>query len=230
MNRSTGSWTTVGSDTLFGISQLVGGPTSSGVSDGQLLERFAVAGEEAAFDAIMRRHGRMVLGVCRRVLPNENDVEDTFQATFLLLVRKARLIRKRESVGSWLHGVAYRLAVRSRTDDIRRRIHEQREIKRVAPEPAYVAAWRELQDVLDEELQRLPEKYRLPLVLCYLEGETQEEVAQRLGWPVGTVKGRVAQAGNYFGLGWSVVASRLAPRPWPHYWPCTPRRPPCRCR
>ncbi len=98
------------------------------MSDGQLLERFAVAGEEAAFDAIMRRHGRMVLGVCRRVLPNENDVEDTFQATFLLLVRKARLIRKRETVGSWLHGVAYRLAVRSRTDYIRRRIHEQREI------------------------------------------------------------------------------------------------------
>jgi RNA polymerase sigma factor (sigma-70 family) len=176
------------------LRQVAGGPINPGHSDGQLLERFAWAGEEAAFAALMRRHGRMVLGVCRRVLQNETDVEDAFQATFLTLVRRARSIRKRESVGSWLHGVAFRLALRSRSDAARRSVGEQEASIRTFSEPGFVAAWRELQEVLDEELHRLPEKYRLPLVLCYLEGETQEEVAQRLGWPVGTVKGRLARA------------------------------------
>ncbi len=176
------------------LRQLVGSAAED-VSDGQLLERFAVRREEAAFDALMRRHGRMVLGVCGRVLNNESDIEDAFQATFLLLARKAGSIRERQSVGSWLHGVAYRLAVRSKADAARRQIHERRrEHERVALEPLYVVAWQELQQVLDEEVQRLPDKYRLPLVLFYLEGNTQEEVAQRLSWPIGTVRGRLAQA------------------------------------
>src|SRR5262245_30364314 len=165
-----------------------------GASDGRLVERFALQNDQAAFDALMQRHGPMVLSVCRRVLRHTQDVEDTFQATFLVLVRDAGSIRNRESVASWLYNVAYHLALRLRADDEGRARLERREDTRGAVPPEVEAAWRELQAVLDEELARLPEKYRAPLVLCYLEGKTHEEAARELRWPTGTVKGRLARA------------------------------------
>ena len=122
------------------------------------------------------------------------DAEDVFQATFLLLARKARTIRKRASVGSWLHGVAYRLAVQTKVREARRQARERQATAMRRTTPGVDAAWQELQTLLDEELQRLPEKDRLPLVLCYLEGQTQEEVARQLGWPIGTVRSRLARA------------------------------------
>ncbi|MCI0737445.1 MAG: sigma-70 family RNA polymerase sigma factor [Gemmataceae bacterium] len=163
-------------------------------SDGQLLERFALGHEEGAFAALMSRHGPMVLSVCRRILPHSGDVEDAFQATFLMLIRKAQSIRKQSSVAGWLYRVAYHAAIRTRTDAARRQAREQRVLDRPAMQPSVEAAWRELQAVLDEELERLPEKYRAPLVLCYIEGKTHDEAAQQLGWPQGTVKGRLARA------------------------------------
>jgi RNA polymerase sigma factor (sigma-70 family) len=167
-----------------------------GGSDGQLLECFVTAREEEAFGALLQRYGPMVLHVCRRVLPERHDAEDAFQATFLLLLKKASTIRKRESVASWLHGTAYRLAVHLRRQSTRRKVREQKSGRSAPPtrEPGYEAAWRELQGVLDEELARLPDRYRAPLLLCYFQGKTQEEAARQLGWPLGTVRSRVARA------------------------------------
>src|SRR5229473_1512167 len=126
-------------------------------SDGQLLERFTSRRDESAFASLMRRHGPMVFGVCRRVLPRVHDSEDVFQATFLLLARKAGSIRKQESVGSWLHGVAYRLAVAAKTQAARRQAHERRAANMGKTESRCDATWQELKAVLDEGLQRLPE-------------------------------------------------------------------------
>jgi len=142
------------------------GATLDDSSDGQLLERFVTYHEEAAFAGLLRRHGPMVLSVCRRALANEQDREDVFQATFLLLAREAGSIRKRESVGSWLHGVAHRLAVKCRAEESRRRFHERRSqaergnegVKRSEKDPAAQAAWREMQAALDEAIAELPEK------------------------------------------------------------------------
>jgi RNA polymerase sigma factor (sigma-70 family) len=170
------------------------GGDASAASDGQLLERFALRHEEVAFAALMGRHGPMVLNVCRRVLPHAADVEDAFQATFLMLVRKAASIHNQSSVAGWLYRVAYHAAIRTKADAARRRARERRADDRAPVQPSAEVAWRELQEVLDEELDRLPEKYRAPLVLCYLEGKTHEEAAQQLGWPPGTVKGRLARA------------------------------------
>jgi RNA polymerase sigma factor (sigma-70 family) len=163
-------------------------------TDEELLARFVTSGEESAFAELVRRHGPMVLGVCRRVLNAEHDAEDAFQATFLVLARRARAIHKREAVGSWLYGVAYRIAARARSDAARRRKHEGQVGPVVGHDPLEALAWRELRPVLDEELARLPAKYRNPLVLCYLEGLTNTEAAQQLGWTKGTVSGRLARA------------------------------------
>src|SRR5262245_18124489 len=141
-------------------------------TDGQLLEGFTLRQEESAFAALMARHGPMVLSVCRRVLAQTADVEDAFQATFLTLVRKANSIRNQSSVAGWLCRVAYHAAIRTRTDAARRHAREQRPDDRTPVQLSAEAAWRELQEVLDEDLVRLPEKYRAPLVLCYLEGKT----------------------------------------------------------
>src|SRR5262245_13479001 len=176
------------------IRALAGERLATDADDGQLLERFAVRQEPAAFNALLGRHGPMVLGVCRRVLHHAQDAEDVFQATFLLLARKARTIRKRASVGSWLHSVAYRLAVQTKIREARRRARERQAADMRTTKPGFEAAWQELQALLDEELQRLPEKDRLTLVLCYLEGRTQEEAARQLGWPLGTVRSRLARA------------------------------------
>jgi RNA polymerase sigma factor (sigma-70 family) len=168
----------------------------SGMSDGQLLDRFAAhsgADSELAFEAIVRRHGPMVMGVCRRVLGDDHAAEDAFQATFMVLALKSRTIRKQESSGSWLHGVALRIARRARA--LRQRSRgEPLPAGGLADPDAYTPAPVDLRAVLDDELSRLPEKYRVPVVLCYLEGRTQEEAARTLGWTKGTVSGRLARA------------------------------------
>jgi RNA polymerase sigma factor (sigma-70 family) len=170
---------------------LAGGPELAGASDGELLARFCECRDEAAFAQLLRRHGPMVLAVGRRVLrPDEAD--DVFQASFLLLARKAATIRKRESVGSWLHGVAVRLALKARASALRRRDHETRAAQMRKPATAE-AAWRELQEVLDQALRGLPEHHRAVLLLCCLEGRTQEEAARQLGCPLGTVRSRLAR-------------------------------------
>jgi RNA polymerase sigma factor (sigma-70 family) len=165
--------------------------TATALPDRQLLENYLARREEAAFAALVRRHGPMVLQVCRRVLRQEQDAEDAFQATFLVLARKASGIRKRDSVASWLHGVAYRVAGKARAAAARRSAHEQRQSAAMATGSLDEVAWRELRTVLDAELERLPEKYRSPLVLCYLEGQTQDEAAARLGWSKGTFRKRL---------------------------------------
>jgi RNA polymerase sigma factor (sigma-70 family) len=168
--------------------------SAGGDSDGQLLNRFVGSGEEAAFVTLVRRHGPMVLSVCRRVLQNLQDAEDAFQATFLVLARQAASIRKRPSLASWLYGVAFRVARKAQAADIRRRFRERQvpDMPQQASLPE--AAWQELRAILDDELNRLPEKYRAPLVLCYLEGKTNEDAAEQLGWTKGTVSGRLARA------------------------------------
>jgi RNA polymerase sigma-70 factor (ECF subfamily) len=193
------------------------------VTDRQLLERFVTRRDGAAFAALVQRHGPRVLGVCRRVLRHEQDAEDVFQATFLVLARKAAVIPWQESVSRWLSAVAYRLALHARGGAARRRRRE-RPVGAVRPgtpsadegpeppagpggewdslaekyhpcaEPLAEVARRELRRVLDDELHRLPEKYRAPVVLCYLEGKTNEEAARELGWPTGSMSRRLARA------------------------------------
>ncbi len=162
-------------------------------TDAQLLSRFVAGRDEAAFAALVRRHGPMVLGVCRRLLRNPHDAEDAFQATFLVLVRRAGSVRKREAVGSWLYGVAHRTAREVRAVLARRRGHEVQ--VEALPQPAVldpeVADWRPL---LDRELFNLPEKYRAPLLLCDLQGKCRKEVARELGLPEGTLSSRLATA------------------------------------
>jgi RNA polymerase sigma factor (sigma-70 family) len=170
--------------------------TASGLSEWQLLRRYLVSKDEAAFEALVARHGTAVLGVCRRILRDPHEIEDAFQATFLVLVRRAGALRERDAIGPWLYGVAYKVALRARATSSRRRDREpscaELELNLSAPEsdPGRF----ELGEVLDQELSRLPQKYRAPVVLCYLEGQTHEEAARSLGWPVGTVKGRLVRA------------------------------------
>src|SRR5579885_1458058 len=152
------------------IRRLTRTPAAEGLTDRQLLQRFAAGRDEGAFEALVRRHGRLVLGVCRRVLRQEQDAEDAFQATFLVLARRAGSVRWQESVGGWLHEVARRVARGLRDRAGRRQARE----RTVAELPDVAApqdgAARELGALLDEELLRLPERYRTPLLLCYLEG------------------------------------------------------------
>ncbi|HEV3259809.1 MAG TPA: sigma-70 family RNA polymerase sigma factor [Gemmataceae bacterium] len=163
-------------------------------TDGQLLERFAARGEEPAFAALMHRHGPMVLDVCRRVLGDAHEAEDAFQATFLVLVRKAGSIGRPELLGHWLYGVAYRTALKAKAGAARRRAHERQVIDMPATESVHDVVWRDLRPVLDEEVNRLAAHYRVPFVLCCLEGRTKEEAACQLGLPEGTVSSRLARA------------------------------------
>jgi RNA polymerase sigma factor (sigma-70 family) len=164
-------------------------------ADASLLERFARRGDEAAFSTLVERYGGLVFHVCRRVLGDAGSAEDCTQATFLVLARKAAAIRRAEQLPAWLHGTAYRLALRARRADLRRRHRETQSVQAAragAPaDPLDELTARELLGVLDEELQDLPEVYRLPLILCGLEGLSQEEAAARLGWTPGSVKGRL---------------------------------------
>jgi RNA polymerase sigma factor (sigma-70 family) len=174
------------------------------LSDGQLLARFIATRDEAAFATLVRRHGPLVLGVCRRVLQHAQDAEDVFQATFLILARKAPSVLNRAAVGSWLYRVAYRAAQEARTMRSRRRARETP--GRSFPEPAIAEA--DVQDwrpVLDHELSRLPDKYHVPIVLCDLEGRPRKQVAQQLGIPEGTLSSRLAN-------GRKLLATRLARR------------------
>jgi RNA polymerase sigma-70 factor (ECF subfamily) len=143
-------------------------PAGGSLTDGQLLESFLGAGGEAAFEALVRRHGPMVLGVCRRILGNAADADDAFQATFLVLLRKASIIRPRDLVGNWLYGVAYRTALRARAMAARRRAKEKEVRAMAKPEARVDDGLEEAIRLLDQELNRLPEKYRLPVVLCEL--------------------------------------------------------------
>src|SRR5262249_44488452 len=152
--------------------------------------RFLDQQDEAAFEALVRRHGPLVLDVCRAVLCNEADVEDAFQATFLVLAQKAGSIRKTESLASWLHGVAYRVACKARTAFARRNKHERSTTGARAAQPDNLA-WNELRQVVHEELNALSERHRAPLVLCYLEGKTQDEAAGLLGVAKSTLKERL---------------------------------------
>jgi RNA polymerase sigma factor (sigma-70 family) len=161
-------------------------------TDGQLLERFLAHRDEAAFEALVRRHGPMVLGVCRRMLRNPHDAEDAFQATFLVLVRKAAAIRQRETVGNWLYGTAYRVALEAQA--ARRRARERQVSEMPEPEAPGEDVWEDLRPLLDQGLSRLPDKYRVPVVLCDLEGRTRREVARQLGIPEGTLSSRLATA------------------------------------
>jgi RNA polymerase sigma factor (sigma-70 family) len=169
-------------------------PRAEEASDGNLLERFLGHGDESAFAALVQRHGPMVHGVCRRVLRDPHDAEDAFQATFLVLVRKAASLGRPGPLGPWLYGVAYRTALKARTEAAVRRARERPAADVPAPEADGDVVWRDLRPVLDEELNRLPGKYRVPFVLCYLEGKTNEEAAARLGCPKGTVVSRLARA------------------------------------
>src|SRR5262245_37545135 len=169
--------------------------------DGDLLESFLTRRDESAFEALMRRHGPMVLGVCRRVLQNEADAEDAFQATFLVLVRKAASIWPRGMVGNWLYGVAHSTALKARAMSIKRLAKEREAAGR--PKPAAAETSERLLALLDEELRALPDKYRAAIVLCDLEGKSIKEAARQLGSPPGTIGTRLAR-------GRSLLARRLA--------------------
>jgi RNA polymerase sigma factor (sigma-70 family) len=169
-------------------------PGAGDLTDGQLLQRFALERDEAAFLTLLRRHGAMVLGVCQSVLHDGHDAEDAFQATFLVLVSKARSIGKPGSVASWLHGVAHRLALKAKASLARQRALERRAAQMATTDPGSDLLWRDLRPVLHEEVNRLPEKYRAPFVLCYLEGKTNEEAAHLLRCPKGTVASNLSRA------------------------------------
>jgi RNA polymerase sigma factor (sigma-70 family) len=160
--------------------------------DAELLERFIAHRDEGAFELLVRRHGPMVLGVCQRVLGNEADAEDAFQATFLVLVRKAATIIPRTQVGNWLHGVAHKTALKANAMNRRRRAKEREGAARGRSAPD--DTWESLLEILDGELSALPEKYRAPIVLCDLEGLSYREAAARLRCPQGTLSGRLTRA------------------------------------
>jgi RNA polymerase sigma factor (sigma-70 family) len=176
----------------------------AGLTDGQLLGCFIEHRDEAAFASLVRRHGPMVWGVCRRLL-NHHDAEDAFQATILVLVHKAASIQPRDMVANWLYGVAHHAALQARRTAARRRVREKQ--VREMPEPAAAEQdpWDDLRPLLDQELSRLPDKYRVAIVLCDLEGKARKEVARQLGLPEGTVASRLTRAR-------AILAKRLTQR------------------
>ena len=187
----------VGSETIRrSIHGLLHKLPDDAATDGELLDRFVDRADEAAFTLLVGRHGRLVYNACLRILRNAADADDAFQAAFFVLARKAGAIRKRASVASWLYGVAYRIALRAKV--ARSRAPAQGALTNdevaMAPHDSTDGAWRELRPLLDGEMDRLPEIYRAPLLLCYFEGKSNEEAARQLGWPCGTVKGRLARA------------------------------------
>jgi RNA polymerase sigma factor (sigma-70 family) len=210
MTNSTAQGFTDHMQVLFGVG------TCAGMTDGQLLERFLAernSGGELAFEALVARHGPMVMRVCRNLLNDPHDVHDAFQAVFLVLARRAGAIRDRDSVGGWLYGVAVRVAARARVSAIRRNIRDRRTTRAAQSIAAVVSNQNDAStidrnegaEIVHHELGRLPEKYRAPVVLCYLEGLTHDEAAARLCWPVGTVRSRLARARD-------TLRSRLARR------------------
>jgi RNA polymerase sigma factor (sigma-70 family) len=182
-------------------------------SDSELIERF-LAGQdesEAAFRVLIQRHGPMVLGVCRRILGDEHAAEDAFQATFLILVKKAEGLQDRGLLTNWLYGVALRVSQKERARGVRRRIVE-RQVAERAPRIAGGSEPAELRLLIDQEIRRLPERYRVPLLLCHVEGLRHDEVARRLGCPVGTVESRLSRAREQ--LRTRLARRGLAPTAW----------------
>jgi RNA polymerase sigma factor (sigma-70 family) len=181
-------------DVVHYLRRICSGPANPDLTDGELLERFRARGEEAAFAVLVQRHGPMVLGVCRRVLGDVHAAEDSFQATFMVLARRADSLAKQDSVGRWLYGVAQRIALRARARAATRRERE----KRCGEGPLSVCVdeleRREAGAVLDEEIGRLPPKYQMPIILCYLEGMSQERAARALGCPKGSLARRLGGA------------------------------------
>ncbi len=186
-------------------SRYAGSPVYDALSDAQLLDCFVRRREEAAFAALVRRHGSMVLGVCRRVLRHSHDAEDAFQATFLVLANKAQRLKNPALLANWLYGVAYRTALHARNRSARRSRREREAAAMSASSSDSDSSAHELSHILDEELSHLPEKYRAPLVLCYLQGKTNEEAARLLGWPTGSMSHRLAR-------GRELLRERLQPR------------------
>jgi RNA polymerase sigma factor (sigma-70 family) len=175
------------------LHRLLGAPRSEALDDAQLLQRFAHEQDQGAFTALVQRHGPLVWGVCRRVLGHEQDVEDAFQATFLVLARKAASIRRPEALGAWLYGVAYHIALKARAAAARRRQREREAGAMPRPEGSDEQLRQELRQVLDEELHRLPSRYRRLLVLCDLQGRTHLEAARELGLAPGSVSRHLAR-------------------------------------
>jgi RNA polymerase sigma factor (sigma-70 family) len=164
------------------------------LGDADLLERFIEKRDETAFAVLLKRHGPMVFGVCQRILGNPHDAEDAFQATFLILARRVSSVRPREAVGNWLYGVAYRTALEARAKIKRRCAREKQVDEMPEPEERRQECRHDLLALLDRELHRLPDKYRLPVVLCDLEGRSRKEVARQLAIPEGTLSSRLAAA------------------------------------
>jgi RNA polymerase sigma factor (sigma-70 family) len=175
----------------------------AGLTDGQLLEDYLRRHDRSALAALIRRHGPMVWGVCRRVLRNDHDAEDAFQATFLVLVRKASSVLPREMLANWLYGVAHRTALKARATTAKRRVRERQVTQMPEPAATEPDLWHDLQPLLDQELSRLPDKYRVAIVLCDLEGKTRKEAARQLSVPEGTLAARLAR-------GRVMLAKRLA--------------------
>ncbi len=162
--------------------------------DADLLERFSTRRDDAAFATLVQRHGPMVFGACRRILGNAHSAEDVFQAVFLVLARKSATIRRPELLANWLYGVAYRIARKARLKAIRTEARERSAEDMQTTEQPLDVEWGEVKQVLDEEMNQLPEKYRAPLVLCYLHGQTNAQAAAQLGWPTGTMSERLSSA------------------------------------
>src|SRR5882672_8694634 len=177
----------------------------TGLKDDQLLARFFKEREDAAFAVLVERYGPLVYGVCRRILSDANDAEDAFQATFLVLVRKGGTLRDPGRVASWLYGVAYRTARKLRAKAALRTKSERQASEMPTKSDVSDMTYDELQAVLDQEISQLPEKYALPLVLCYLEGKTNAQAAAQLGWPEGSISRRLSRARE-------LLRSRLARR------------------
>src|SRR5262245_38096141 len=175
------------------------------LTDGQLLRSFIEHHDEAAVAALVRRHGKMVWGICRRILGNHHDAEDAFQATFLVLVRKAGSIRQKGVVGGWLYGVAQQTATKARAIAARRRQREAPVATIIQPQATEQSLGSDVRAILDEELRRLPEKYRTAIVLCDLDGTTRKQAARQLRVPEGTVAGRLTR-------GRAILARRLTRR------------------
>ncbi|QJW92811.1 sigma-70 family RNA polymerase sigma factor [Frigoriglobus tundricola] len=198
----------MGTDPKAVAQRLLGRLSGSGSGDpldGDLLSAFAATRNETEFATLIARHGPMVLGVCRRLLGNAADAEDAFQAVFLVLARRAAGLGETRSVAGWLYGTAVRVAMKTRTRDARRRTRERKAVLMRPAKTTETPDWDDLCAVLDEELDRLGNRYRDPLVLCCLEGRSREEAARLLGWPEGTVSGRLARAKE-------LLRSRLARR------------------
>jgi RNA polymerase sigma factor (sigma-70 family) len=173
------------------------------MTDGELLECFVSGRDEGAFAALVRRHAAMVWGVCRRVLSCHQDAEDAFQSTFLVLVRKAASVTPRHMVANWLYGVAHQTALNARGSASRRRTRERQVTEMTEPASPEQNLWRDLQPILDQELSRLPARYRSAIVLCDLEGKTRKDAARQFGVPEGTLSGWLTR-------GRAMLARRLA--------------------